>query len=298
MRGMIARQNVSVCVKSIILSPQFAKFASFAMLVSFFITSALVIARSEEYPHNATCNSKRCRKVETYLECRYGYHTSTAPFGNSGPAPDCVSVAPSGHGNDFTVLAEISKDQDMRQIGEPPSEIRNVVLGEMRKIGLPPQEDKSTLFVVWKSSSADWTLAEGYFYAPSREDRTHYFTVCEVIVAIDQKLGVLVLRKTPFLKTRIQGPEVTLWYPLDLADADGDGRPEVILNVSHAYTSRRGEAGAVHIEGSWLEVISVQHGSFETIFTGRESTLSETKLKKNAGRNVNGKEGSILRTTG
>jgi hypothetical protein len=48
---------------------------------------------------------------------------------------------------------------------------------------------------------------------------------------------------------------VTTWSPIDLADVDGDGRVDVILE-GDAY------------EDHWLEVDTVQDGSSRTIFSG------------------------------
>jgi hypothetical protein len=48
---------------------------------------------------------------------------------------------------------------------------------------------------------------------------------------------------------------VTTWSPIDLADVNGDGHIEVILE-GDAY------------EDHWLEVDNVQDGSTHTIFSG------------------------------
>jgi hypothetical protein len=96
-----------------------------------------------------------------------------------------------------------------------------------------------------------WSLAAAYY------SRTAHSTVelCQVIVVIDQSSHVLVLRKLPFQKTDVERPAVTQWYPIDLADADGDGHADVILQ-GDAY------------EDHWLEVVSVGHGASRTVFSG------------------------------
>src|SRR5262249_22324633 len=68
--------------------------------------------------------------------------------------------------------------------------------------------------------------------------------LCQVIVIIDQSSHVRVLRKVPFQKTNMDVPAMTQWSPIDLADVDGDGRVDVILQ-GDAY------------EDHWLEVVSV-----------------------------------------
>jgi hypothetical protein len=72
---------------------------------------------------------------------------------------------------------------------------------------------------------------------------------------IDQGSHTFVLRKVPFQKTDVDKPTVTTWTPIDLADVDGDGHVEVILE-GDAY------------EDHWLEVVSVHDGSIRTIFSG------------------------------
>jgi hypothetical protein len=79
--------------------------------------------------------------------------------------------------------------------------------------------------------------------------------LCQVIVIIDQSSHVSVLRELPFQKTDVDVPEVTEWYPIDLADAGGDGQVDVVLE-GDAY------------ENHWFEVVSFQHGAPETIFSG------------------------------
>jgi len=74
-----------------------------------------------------------------------------------------------------------------------------------------------------------------------------------VIVIIDQSSHSTVLREVRFQKTDADVPKATEWYLVDLADADGDGQVDVILE-GDAY------------EDHWLEVVSLHHGSPETVF--------------------------------
>ncbi|PYX96812.1 MAG: hypothetical protein DMG71_04720 [Acidobacteria bacterium] len=96
-----------------------------------------------------------------------------------------------------------------------------------------------------------WSLAEADYYHSAGTD----MTFCQVIVIIDKTSKVSVLRKVPFQKTDADVPTVTMWSPIDLADVNGDGRLDVILE-GDAY------------ENHWLEVDSVQDGSSQTIFSG------------------------------
>jgi len=66
---------------------------------------------------------------------------------------------------------------------------------------------------------------------------------------VGQNSQVTVLRKVAFQKTDAEKNTVTTWSPLDLADVNGDGQIEVIL------------------EGD-IEVIGTKDGSIRTIFSG------------------------------
>jgi hypothetical protein len=80
-------------------------------------------------------------------------------------------------------------------------------------------------------------------------------TLCQVIVVTDQSGQPHVLRKVPLRKTNADAPDVTTWSPVDIADVDGDGHVEIILE-GDAY------------EDHWLEVDGMKDGSFKTIFSG------------------------------
>jgi hypothetical protein len=58
-----------------------------------------------------------------------------------------------------------------------------------------------------------------------------------------------------FQKTNADKPTVTTWFPMGIADVDGDGQLEIILE-GDAY------------EDHWLEVDKMQGGSFRKIFSG------------------------------
>jgi len=79
--------------------------------------------------------------------------------------------------------------------------------------------------------------------------------LCEVIVVVDESSHVTVLRKLPFQKTDADVPTVTQWAPVGIADVDGEGHEDVVLE-GDAY------------ENYWLEVISVRDGSPKTVFSG------------------------------
>jgi len=121
----------------------------------------------------------------------------------------------------------------------------------MRRLGLPAEEDRYIHFTVWKSTSSGWSVAKAeYDWFAGAE-----LTLCQVIVVIDASSHVHVLREEQLHKTDAETPTNTAWSPLDLADVDGDGRIDIVLEAD-AY------------ENHWLEVDSLQDGSFRTIFSG------------------------------
>lgn len=133
----------------------------------------------------------------------------------------------------------------------PSAESRAILIREMRKLGLPVADDRQVYFTVWQPSPSGWTLAEAYYQHSAGTN----LTICQIIATIDQRSQVHVLRKVPFQKTDADKPTISTWSPVDLADADGDGQVEIILE-GDAY------------EDHWLEVDRVKDGSPHTIFSG------------------------------
>jgi hypothetical protein len=122
---------------------------------------------------------------------------------------------------------------------------------ELRKLGLPAKAKGDTYIKDWVLKSSGWSIAGAYY---SRLDGVD-LEVCQVILTIDQDSHILVLRKVPFKKTDADVPEVTQWFPIDIADAEGDGHVDVILEAD-AY------------ENHWFEVVSLRQGSAKTVFSG------------------------------
>ena len=106
-------------------------------------------------------------------------------------------------------------------------------------------------FTQWKPISADWSVAEG-FYSRVVGSNLH---LCEVIIALDSRLHVTVLRTARFQETDVDVPTVTTWSLIDIADMAGHNSPDIILE-GDAY------------ENHWLEVISIRDSSWKTVFSG------------------------------
>jgi hypothetical protein len=193
------------------------------------------------------------------------HYCGESPFGN-GPDDGCDLRLRPVPGSDFSkkpgprvdVKADFkcewntSKDEaECKQNGEPSSEVRSILVGQLRQLGLPANAEGKTYFTVWESTQAGWSVAEADYSRLAGSD----IELCRVIVLIDKSSHVLRLRKLPFQKTDADVPAVTEWSLMDLADADGDGQVDVILE-GDAY------------EDHWLEVISVHDGAIKTIFSG------------------------------
>lgn len=224
------------------------------VLLSLFIVVAQVNGQDEKDPHRPACTDVRCRKIQSFLKAHY---CGESPYGN-GPDDGCLVRRPKKLGSSTRVTADFDckwsegdATPKCQQHAQPSSEVRSIIVREMRQLGLPAHEDNQIYFTVWKPTPSDWSLAEGYY--------SHFagdgLTLCQVIVIIDQRSHVRVLRKLPFQKTDSDVPAVTTWSPLDLADVDGDGQIDAIFEADD-------------YENHWIEVDSVKNGVSRSIFSG------------------------------
>ena len=230
------------------------KYILITALVSALVAGTQLRAAAKSDPHRPACVDAQCRKIMSFLKAHY---CSESPYGD-GPEAGCQIKTPKGPRPGVDIVADFECEwsdtkgaTDCKQHGEPSSHIRSVLTRELWRLGLPAKANGQTYFTTWRSTASGWSLAAAYY------SRTAHSTVelCQVIVVIDQSSHVLVLRKLPFQKTDVERPAVTQWYPIDLADADGDGHADVILQ-GDAY------------EDHWLEVVSVGHGVSRTVFSG------------------------------
>jgi hypothetical protein len=204
----------------------------------------------EKDPHRPSCGSVRCRKVKSFVKTHY----CGAPQGN-GPDDSCEIRRPKTHLN-VTVTANydckwVDGVRNCKQQGEPSSELRGILVGELRGLGLPAKPKGQIYFTVWQPIGSDWSLVEAYYDQIEKSD----VTLCQVIAIVSRDSHVSVVRKVPFQKTDPDKNTVTTWSPLDLADVNADGQTEVILEAD-AY------------EDHWIEVVGIKAGSFRTIFSG------------------------------
>ncbi len=204
-------------------------------------------------PNRPVCNSARCGKIKEFLKRHY---CGESPFGN-GPDDGCDIRIDRKPVTGTRVTAdyvcrwnETDTTSKCEQKEKPSPEIREVLLREMRSIGLPPKAEQDVYFTVldsksgWSLMAAKYRLIEGL-----------NLTIAEIILVADQSKQIHVLRKLPLRKTDADVPNVTTWSPVDIADTDGDGSVEIVLEAD-AY------------EDHWFEVIDTQDGAFQTIFSG------------------------------
>jgi hypothetical protein len=228
----------------------------FAFRWLFCVTVAFSVAFGQEGgepakdPHRPPCTSAQCHKVKLFVKNHY----CGAPEGN-GPVESCEIQEPKKHLNIKVTASHdckwIDGVRNCKQQGQPPSELRNIVMGELRGLGLPVKEKGPIYFTVWQPIGLDWSLVEGYYDHIQGSD----VTLTQVIAIVGQNSHVSVLRKVPFQKTDADKNTVTTWSLLDLVDVNADGQIEVIL---------KGDA----YEDHWIEVVGMKDGSFRTIFSG------------------------------
>lgn len=205
-------------------------------------------------PHRPACTSAPCQKIETFLRAKF---CGASPFGK-GPQKGCDTRSAKQLVTGVNVLAAFNCEWSVtdgrpkcRQRSEPPPAIRNTLLREMRRLGLPSKAEKDIYFTVWQPSSTKWLLAAADYGQASGSD----LALCQVILVVDPDGRIQTLRKVHFQKTNADKPTVTTWFPMGIADVDGDGKLEIILE-GNAY------------ENHWLEVDQMQGGAYRKIFSG------------------------------
>lgn len=205
-------------------------------------------------PHRPACTSAGCQKIESFLRAHF---CGASPTGN-GPPNGCDTRYAKQLLTGVNVLAAFDCETSVtdgrpkcRQRSEPPPAIRNILLREMRRLGLPMKAEKDIYFTVWQPSSAKWVLAAADYGQANGSD----LAVCQVILVVEPGGHIQTLRKVQFQKTNADKPTVTTWFPMGIADVDGDGQMEIILE-GDAY------------EDHWYEVDKLQGGSFRKIYSG------------------------------
>jgi hypothetical protein len=121
----------------------------------------------------------------------------------------------------------------------------------MRKIGLPDQMRSKVFFTLWRVVRSGDFVTDAYYQQTDKSE----LTLCQVIAVFDGRAGVTLPRKIPFQKTDAAVPTTTQWSLIDVADVDGDGKPDVILQAD-SY------------ENHWLEVDELEGLNWKTVFSG------------------------------
>ena len=214
--------------------------------------TAQALKGEEKDPNRPPCTSPGCRKIKAFVKSRY---CGKAPFGN-GPDDGCEIAWRRKSRPDVRMLASFScewneKKQrpECNQQGNPSPIVRALVVNELH---LHKEMEKETNFIVLQSNSPAWTVVEAsYWHAAGDKAMT-----CELVGIVDSGSRLHVLRKLPCQETDADVPTTTSWALLDVADVNGDGKNEIVLE-GDAY------------EDHWFEVISVGDDfSPKTIFSG------------------------------
>jgi hypothetical protein len=224
------------------------------VMLLFFVAPRLKGQRKKDDPHRPSCTSAPCKKIESFLKANF---CGASPFGN-GPQNGCDTRSAKQLVTGVNVIAAFDCEWSVtdgrpkcRQRSAPPPAIRSILVREMRRLGLPARAEKEIYFTAWQPSSAKWFLAAADYGQTNGSN----LNLCQVIIVVDREGHVQVLRKVRFQKTDADVSTVTTWFPLGMADVDGDGQLEIILG-GDAY------------ENHWLEVDKTQNGSFRTVFSG------------------------------
>ena len=106
-------------------------------------------------------------------------------------------------------------------------------------------------FTLWRVVRSGDFVTDAYYQQTDKSE----LTLCQVIAVFDGRAGVTLPRKIPFQKTDADVPTITQWSLIDVADVDGDGKPDVILQAD-SY------------ENHWLEVDELQGLNWKTVFSG------------------------------
>jgi len=225
-----------------------------AIIVALCLLAPQLKGQRRKDSHRPPCTSAACQKIESFLRAKF---CGASPFGN-GPQNGCDTRYAKQLLTGVNVVAAFDCETNLtdgrpkcRQRSEPSTAIRSILLREMRRLGLPPKAEKDIYFTVWQPSSAKWLLAAAD-YGHANGDQ---LALCQVIVVVAPGGHVQTLRKVQFQKTNADAPTVTTWFPMGIADVDGDGQLEIIL-AGNAY------------EDHWLEVDQIQNGSFRKVFSG------------------------------
>lgn len=225
-----------------------------ALVILLCILSPQLKGQRRNDPHRPACTGAPCQKIESFLKMNF---CGASPYGN-GPRNGCDTRYAKQLLTGVNVIAAFDCEWSVtdgrpkcRQNTQPPSPVRTILVREMRRLGLPSRAEKDIYFTVWQPSSTKWLLAAAdYGQANGR-----VLALCQVIVVVDPGGHIQALRKVQFQKTNADKSTVTTWFPIGIADVDGDGQLEIILQ-GDAY------------ENHWLEVDQMQSGSFRKIFSG------------------------------
>src|SRR5579863_5214550 len=218
------------------------------------MVGAPLTGQDEKDPHRPPCTNAQCRKARAFVKLHY---CGESPAGN-GPEDGCEIKKVKSPSAAVEVVADNTCEWNQttgelvcKQQGQPAADARAVLMKELRKLGMPEGAKGKTYFKDWNSREGGWTLAEADYALRKGDD----VEICSAIVVIEPNGQVIKLRKMPFQKTDEDEKDVTRWTAVDVADVEGAGQPDIILEGDE-------------YENHWFEAVSVKGGIARTVFSG------------------------------
>jgi hypothetical protein len=206
------------------------------------ISIASEIGSAEKDPHRHVCETASCQAIKRFLESHY---CGESPFGN-GPADGCdIRVARKQKINaklvaDFNCTwSDEKKTQVCKLVGQIPVALMKPLDSELRRLGLPISISNDVKYRLL--SSTRFSVVEAYYESAKGPN----LWLCQVIAVFSDPSKIAIAHEVKYQKTDLDVPLVTTWTPVDIADVNGDGEPEVVLQ-GDAY------------EDHWFEVLTVK----------------------------------------
>jgi hypothetical protein len=217
---------------------QFLYAGAFLTIIS--ITPAM--GSSEKDPHRRGCMADSCQAIKRFLKAHY---CGESPFGN-GPADGCDIRVAEGR----KIHAELTADYDCassgekgtsacKQAGQIPIELSRSLNRELHRLGLPNSGVKDVKYRLL--SSTRFSVVEAYYESPHGTN----LWLCQAIAVFSDPNTISIAREVRYQKTDVDVPAVTTWAAIDIADVNGDGEQEVVMQ-GDAY------------ENHWFEVVAVK----------------------------------------
>lgn len=221
------------------------------LCASWLLVSSVTNALGDVDPHRPTCSAESCKSIERFLKSHY---CGESPFGN-GPDNGCDIRTPRRLSAQVVADFDCKWDQQKqasscKQVGQVGATLSQSVRKELHRLGLPQSGDRDVHYRLL-SSHGLWVVRASYDHLRGSD-----LWLCELVAVFSDPYTLHMLHEVRFQKTDADVPNITSWSPLDIADVNGDGQQELVLQ-GDAY------------EDHWLEVVAVRTDlSTKLLFSG------------------------------